>query len=64
MDEEWIEWDGTGEVPIKEGDAFERKYRDGEVQSFESARGHSCWPQVWEHGGDVDDIVAYRLVRK
>ncbi|MDI9276199.1 hypothetical protein QMZ65_03135 [Pantoea sp. EABMAA-21] len=52
----WIEWRG-GKQPIANDRELAIKFRDGTVMT----ETHSdCW--VWSHGGDDDDIIAYRVI--
>lgn len=52
----WIEWNG-GKQPIANDRELAIKFRDGTVMT----ETHSdCW--VWSHGGDDDDIIAYRVI--
>jgi hypothetical protein len=55
---DFVAWDGTG-VPVSERDRVEVIFRDGR-------RGggrffNTC--EAWEHDGNDDDIVAYRILK-
>ncbi|WP_277268292.1 hypothetical protein [Pantoea septica] len=54
----WIEWKG-GKQPIADSREVAIKFRDGTVMTETLS---DCW--VWSHGGDDDDIIAYRLVEQ
>lgn len=53
---EWIDWRG-GKQPIADGREVAIKFRDGTVMAETLS---DCW--VWSHGGDDDDIIAYRII--
>lgn len=53
---DWIEW-GGGKQPIADGREVAIKLRDGKVMTETLS---DCW--VWSHGGDYDDIIAYRII--
>ena len=52
----WIEW-GGGKQPIADCREVAIKFRDGTVITETLS---DCW--VWSHGGDDDDIIAYRII--
>lgn len=53
----WIEWSG-GECPVEAGQTVEVTFRDG---GRKSATLHKP-RKGWEHQGNDDDIIAYRIV--
>lgn len=53
---DWVEWDG-GKQPIADGREVAIKFRDGTVMTETLS---DCW--VWSHGGDEEDIIAYRII--
>lgn len=53
---EWIEWAG-GLQPVCDGTLLDIKFRDNEVGANNLAEN---W--IWDHAGDSDDIIAYRII--
>lgn len=55
-DDGWIEWVG-GECPVEDNKRVEVKFRDGFI-----GQDVAFW-LGWSHGGDDNDIIAYRVVK-
>lgn len=57
MSAPWIEWPGTGGNPAP-GQHVELRFRDG----VESDAAYPADAIGWQHIGERDDIIAYRVV--
>jgi len=57
QDDGWIEWAG-GECPVADNRVVRVRYR-GDFQEDKCIAGS----MIWNHSGEEDDIVAYRVVK-
>jgi len=55
MENEWTDWNG-GECPCPGRNDIEVRWRSGTVSTLDISHRED-----WDHIGDEDDIVAYRV---